>query len=118
MRNYTDYRTAVHWCNNNLVLCNNIAEVDDSVYSNAIPVIYDEETNKELDIFQWFITDCSDDDKEYLEDTFGLLFTYSEKLDCWILMVDHLGTSWDYVPCEVLREDWWKSNGEKYGYKH
>jgi hypothetical protein len=27
----------------------------------------------------------------------GLLFTYSDLLDCDVLCVDHWGTSWDYV---------------------
>lgn len=116
MRNYTDYRTAVHWCDNNIVLCNNIVDIDDSIWDNMPDGMNDGENFPE--IFQWYITDCSDWDKDYLESTFGLLFTYSDRLDCWILMVDHFGTSWDYVPCEVLSEDWWKSNGEKYKYKH
>ena len=73
---------------NTFVLCNNIAEIDDSVYDGLPAEMYDE-------ICQWYITDCSETDKEYLENTFGLLFTYSEKLGCLVLMVDNFDTEWE-----------------------
>ena len=99
---YTTYSEAVHWLHNNLIMCNNIAEIDESVLYNMRFSDYDEETESYTEIFQWFITDCNESDVEYLEKHFGLLFTYSELLDKYILCVDHLGTSWDYVACEVL----------------
>ena len=73
-----------------------------SVYDNMRFQDYDEETDSYTEIYQWFISDCSEDDVEYLERNFGLLFTYSDLLDKYILCVDHFGTSWDYVHCEVL----------------
>lgn len=57
----------------------------------------------QVEIYQWYITDCSKWDMEYLRDTFGLLFTYSDMLDCYILCVTHFGTKWDYV-------DWHTTN--------
>ena len=104
-RFYTTYSEAVHWLHNSLVLCNNIPEVDISIYENMRFSDYDEDTNSYTEIFQWYITNCNTSDVEYLEKHFGLLFTYSDKLDCYILCVDHYGTSWDYVPCEVLTYD-------------
>ena len=92
MKYSTTYRCAVEWLNTNLVLLNNITEIDCTVYDNFRSA-FDEDT----EIFQWFITDASDDDVEWLEEHFGLLFTYSELLDKWILCVTHYGTSWDYV---------------------
>lgn len=92
----TTYSVAVNWLNSALVLCNRIAEIDSSVLENARFDLYDEDENP-VDIFQFFITDCSDEDVEYLEKHFGLLFTYSELLECYILCVTHWGTSWDYV---------------------
>ena len=99
---YTTYSEAVNWRNNNYILCNNIVDIDQSVYGNMRFQDYDEETESYTEIYQWFITDCNEGDVEYLEKHFGLLFTYSDKLDCYILCVDHYGTSWDYVHCEVL----------------
>lgn len=99
----SNYRVATQWLNNSLVLCNNIPNIDQSIWDNMRFDQYDEE-DEYTEIYQWYITDCSDDDVRYLEDTFGLLFTYSELLDCYILCVDHFGTAWDYVYCETTNE--------------
>lgn len=106
---YTTYSEAVHWLHNDFILCNNIVDIDTSIYENMRFPGYDEENDSYTEIYQWFITDCNEGDVEYLEKHFGLLFTYSELLDKYILCVDHWGTSWDYVPCEVLtysKENW------------
>lgn len=99
MVKYTTYRIATHWCHNSYILCNNIIEKDFSVLENAR---FDMEDAGE--IFQWYITDASQSDVEYLEKHFNLLFTYSDMLDCFILCVNHYGTSWDYVACDVSDE--------------
>jgi len=83
-------------------MLNNITEIDPTIWENMRFSDYDEENDSCKEIFQYFITDASGSDVEYLEKHFGLLFTYSELLDKFILCVDHLGTSWDYVHCEVL----------------
>lgn len=101
MSHFTTYRIATHWCNNSFILCNNIAEIDESIFENMHFDYYDEESDSYIDIYQYFITDCSEGDVEFLEKNFDLKFTYSEKLDCFILCVDHCGTGWDYVSCPV-----------------
>ena len=93
----TTYKEAVHWLHNSYVLCNNIVEIDDSLYDNMEFDYYDEENDSYDEIYQWFVTDCSQWDVEYLKKHFELKFTYSDKLDCYVLCVDHFGTSWDYV---------------------
>lgn len=103
--NYTTYNIAAHWLDGGLVLCNDITKIDESVLYNFR---FDAEEDGE--IYQWYLTSYSEGDIEYLEKTFGLLFTYSEKLDCFVLCVDHWGTMWSNVPCEVLSEDWAKFN--------
>lgn len=100
---YTTYAKATKWLHNNLIMCNNIAEIDPSVYDYFRFNLEDEEGNY-TEIMQWFITDCSKSDVEYLEKSFNLLFTYSELLDKYILCVDHWGTSWDYVSVEVNQD--------------
>lgn len=97
---YTTYARATKWLHNNLIVCNNVTEIDPSVYDYFRFDLEDEEGNP-TEIYQYFITDCSNSDVEYLEKSFGLLFTYSKLLDKYILCVDHWGTSWDYVACEV-----------------
>lgn len=102
---FTTYKTAVEWFGTNLVLCNNIPEIDQSIWDNFNKDIYDEENNSYKEIFQWYITDLDKSDMEWLSESFDLLFTYSEVLDCYILAVGHYGTSWNYVACEVLSND-------------
>jgi hypothetical protein len=95
----TNYRVAVEWLNNSLILCNNITVIDSTVYNNLRFSIDDE--GEYLEVYQWFLTDCTDDDVDYLEEHFGLKFTYSELLETYVLCVDHYGTSWDYVYCDT-----------------
>ena len=57
----------------------------------------DEETEEYPEIYQYYITNCS----EFLNEHFGLMFSYSEVLDVWVLLVDHCGTGWDYVEIDT-----------------
>ena len=108
----TNYKVAANWCNNNLILCNDIVNIDPSVYENMRFESYDEENETYTEIFQWFLTDCSKFDVEYLEEHFDLKFSYSEMLDLYILCVDHYGTSWDYVYCDTDLENAKRELGE------
>ena len=96
MATISNYYDAVHYFNNSFILCNNITEVDPSVYDNMMFPLENEE-GYPIDIYQWFLTDCSANDAEYLANRFGLLFTYSDLLDCFVLCVDHYGTMWKGV---------------------
>lgn len=103
----TTYKNAIDWLGGDLILCNNIGEVDESIYENfrfSFNDEEDEDDGKEKcgEIFQWYLTSFSEDSVKWLEKTFeGMFFTYSNKLDLYVLCVDHCGTSWDYVPCKV-----------------
>lgn len=159
---HTNFSVAVNWCNNALVMCNNLPEIDSSVWDNMMPVhsvgeddeehyecpecgeeiqihacidsdgdetgeyecevcghIWDpddvepEMSNVPDEIFQWFITDCSKFDVNYLREHFGLLFTYSNLLDCYILCITHYGTAWDYVDWETDNPNAERKLGEK-----
>ena len=104
MKTYTtDYKTAVHWLHNNLIMCNNITDVD--TFLEYRFDFYNEEDGTYTDIYQHYLTDCSLCDVEFLEEHFGLLFAYSETLDLYVLCVDHYGTAWDYVPCDTDLEN-------------
>lgn len=117
---YTSYSVATKWLNNSYVLCNNLPEIDPTVWENMI-IQSDNDTDivddEYLDeIFQWYITDCTSNDVDWLKRTFdGLVFTYSELLNCYILCVTHYGTAWSCVPIEVKSDSWWKINGKEYG---
>lgn len=111
----TNYQHAVNWLHNHRVLCNHITEIDSSVYDNARfdwTDFNDDGTESDdlIQIYQWFITDCSTKDIEYLESRFRLMFTYSSLLDCYILCVPHYDTSWDYVYCDDSeKDDYWSA---------
>lgn len=146
---HTNFAVAVNWCNNALVLCNNIPQIDDSIWDNFEPIVdlgyepeYDEEGDEikpkcpecgaeleqvgpnmvcpecgdgedQIEIYQWFITDCSKWDVEYLTQHFGLIFTCSDLLDCYILCVTHCGTGWDYVDWQTTNPNAERKLGEK-----
>lgn len=104
MTQYTTYKIATQWLQNDYILCNNIAEIDESIWDNCRFDLEDEDGNPR-DIYQYFLTDASESDVEWMEKNFPeLLFTYSDKLDCFVLCVDHLGTGWNYVPTPVSDE--------------
>ena len=98
-RGFASYRTLVEYFIGDIVLCNNIAEIDSSVYDN-IHNGYDEETEEYVDIFQYFLCNINDYDREFLINA-GFVLSYSDLLDCNVLCVDHFGTSWDYVLTNV-----------------
>lgn len=106
----TTYKTAAHWLNNSLILCNEVQN-DDMFWDNCRFDLEDEDGNSR-DIFQTYLTDCSESDVEYLEAHFGLLFTYAESLGLYVLCVDHYGTSWDSVHCGTDLENAVRNLGE------
>lgn len=110
MEYQTTYRTAIEWLNTNIVLCNKLPEIDPSVIDNMYTALSDDSTIDE--IFQWYITDASDSDAEWLTEHFGLIFTYSDLLDCNILCVDHYGTPWDYVMIDTDVKQAERNEGE------
>lgn len=109
-----NYAAAVNWLHNGLVMCNNLPEIDSSIWDNMNKELYDEETDKYTEIDQWFITSWSEWDVEWLGKTFpDLIITYSDLLDCYVLCVDHWGTDWDYVMTTCTNPVCERGEGEK-----
>lgn len=108
----TNYKTAANWLNGSLILCNDITNVDSSVLDNFRFNYYDDESDEYTEIYQYYLTSYSLDDVRFLEDHFGLLFSYSNDLDLYVLCVDHWGTSWDYVYCSTDLENAARELGE------
>lgn len=103
MKRRTNYYLAVHWLDNSYILCNDIIKVDEELEYRF--GLYDKEDDTYIEIFQYFLTNASLNDVEYLERSFGLLFAYSPKLDCFVLCVDHFGTMWNGVDCDCYNDD-------------
>ena len=94
-KGYASYLRIIEYFVGDLVLCNKIAEIDESIWNNLEFDLEDENGNF-VEIFQYYICNVSEWEKEQAKKV-GLLFTYSDMLECDVLCVDHFGTSWDYV---------------------
>ena len=99
----TTYLKAVNWLHNQRIHCDNIFDIDPSVIDNARFSF--EEDGVKVEIFQWFLTDASEEDVEWLEKSFKLKFSYSIKLELFVLCVDHCGTPWDAVDWKCYNDD-------------
>lgn len=107
MKYYIDYYSAVHWLNRSLVMINDTIFDIDADYEDPYK---EDEDGKPREIFQRFITDFTEDEVEWMGKTFpGVILSYCNTLNKYILCVDHWGTSWDYVwtECEL---DWVKES--------
>lgn len=94
------YRRIIDRYISNLVLCNNIEEIDELVWENM--------SNYNEEIYQFYLCNLSEFEKETLLE-YGIILSYSNKLDLDILCVEHYGTSWDYVMTDVE----WSENLEE-----
>lgn len=96
----------------NLVLCNNIPNIDEGIWDN---MNYEEkyknaeyDIDENFEIYQYYLCDLDDYVKDILID-WGFIISYSDVLELDVLMVDHWGTSWDYVMTDVE----WSENYEE-----
>ena len=100
------YKTIVERYINDIVLCNKIVEVDESIYNNFVNA-YDEESDEIVEIYQYYLCNVDEDTIKLLCE-YGFIFSYSDLLECDILCVDHYGTSWDIVPTSCPLFDTWE----------
>lgn len=120
-KGFASYRTIIERFIGDIVLCNNIVDIDTSVYDNmnenniyywdnikndyATKEEYENDKENNIseeyrEIYQFYLCNISDYEKEQLQKA-GVILSYSDKLDCDVLCVDHFGTSWDYVLTNV-----------------
>ena len=98
------YKSIITRYIDDLVLCNNIADADPTIWDN-INFELEDENGEYIEIYQYFLCNIDEYTAERLKD-YGILLSYSDLLGCDVLMVDHWGTSWDYVPTSAeLTED-------------
>ena len=109
---------------NDLVLCNNIAEVDPSIWDNIetgdLYYYLDKNGNYKTredyendetgtieeysdEVFQYYLCNLSQWDIDSIKDfkSNSIIISYSGLLDCNVLLVTHWGTSWEYVPTDI-----------------
>ena len=88
-----------------IVLCNNITDVDNEIWDNVdASDLIDEDGDEmnDLNIYQYHLCNVGEWEKEQLKGT-GVILSYSNVLDCDVLMVQHFGTSWD---CKITDIEW------------
>lgn len=91
------YRRIIDRYIDNLVLCNDIVNIDNSIWDNLLGKYnFDED----LEIYQYYLCRLGTFEKEILED-YGIILSYSDMLGLDVLCVEHYGTSWDYVMTDV-----------------
>ena len=101
----TNYAKAVSFIEN-MVMCNSLPDVDESVFDNAQFEWHDDKNDTDINIYQYFIIDTDKHRVEWLKKSFpALLFSYSNKLDCYVLCVDHFGTQWELVDIECHNDN-------------
>lgn len=98
-RNKISYKRLINRITNNLILCNNIVNIDNNIFDN----IAVGEIPEDSEIFQYFIIDVDEWTIEKLQNKkcYDVIIAYSEILENYVLMVDHFGTSWDYVMTDI-----------------
>lgn len=117
---FASYRTLCELFVGDMVLCNNIIDIDTSIYDNIENGTYymdyttgEEKTEEEYqndttgkidiyysDIYQYYLCNLNEYNKEFLFNA-GFIISYSDMLECDVICVDHFGTSWDYVLTNV-----------------
>lgn len=110
---YTSYRTAATWIGS-LILYNKIDELDTEILENFVDwsKIVDEDGEYKA-IYQWYITDWTEDDVSWLGEHFPeLIISYSPMLELFFLAVPFFGMSWDDVPTEC-HPDWAEHHKDK-----
>ena len=97
------YARAIENLVGDIVLCNNIANIDYDIFSNIINDNYydkDDEEYEDNEFYQYYLCNLDEWQKNRLKET-DVIISYSDVLDCDVLMVDHYGTSWDYVMTDI-----------------
>lgn len=97
------YARAIKNLVGDIVLCNNIANIDYDIFSNIINDNYydkDDEEYEDNEFYQYYLCNLDEWQKNRLKET-DVIISYSDVLDCDVLMVDHYGTSWDYVMTNI-----------------
>ena len=102
------YKTYAEFAKNfSLILCNNIPEIDNSIYDNIETwSLYQPEEWYEDEIkyiYQYYLMNASSRDIEYVNEHYpDVIIAYSDLLDVYVLLVDHFWTAWNGIATEFL----------------
>ena len=97
------YRRLIERISNSIFLFNEAPKLSDYDFEFEIGSDYDEENDEYLDIYQYYLIDIRSGIIEKLQELKcnDVIIAWSETLQNYVLMVDHWGTSWDYVMTDI-----------------
>ena len=97
------YRRLINRISNGIWLFNNAPKLSKYDFEFEINNDYDEETEEYTDIYQYYLIDINDYIMEKLQNLNckDVIVAWSERLGEHVLLVDHFGTSWDYVMTDI-----------------
>ena len=102
--NKISYRRLINRISNDDIwLFNNAPKLANYDFEFEINSDYDEETGEYIDIYQYSLIAINNYMLEKLKDLKikDLIIAWSETLEEYVLMVEHFGTSWDYVLTDI-----------------
>lgn len=101
--NKISYRRLINRISNNIWLFNNAPKLSDYDFEFEIGNDYDEENDSYTDIYQYYLIDINSYMIQKLNELKcnDVIIAWSEALEEYVLMVDHFGTSWDYVLTDI-----------------
>lgn len=97
------YKRLIDRISNNIWLFNNAPKLSEYDFEFEIGNDYDEETGEFIEFYQYYLIDINPYMIEKLQKLKckDIVIAWSEKLEEYVLMVDHFGTSWDYVLTDI-----------------
>lgn len=97
------YKRLIDRISSDIWLFNNAPKLSDYDFEFEIGSDYDEETDEFIEFYQYYLIDISPYMIEKLQKLKcnDIVIAWSEKLEEYVLMVDHFGTSWDYVLTDI-----------------
>lgn len=97
------YRRLINRISNGIWLFNNAPKLSNYDFEYEVNSDYDEETDEYTDIYQYYLIDIDNYMIEKLNDLGckDVIIAWSETLEEYVLMVNHFGTSWDYVMTDI-----------------
>lgn len=97
------YKRLINRISNNIWLFNNAPKLSEYDFEFEIGNDYDEETGEFIEFYQYYLIDINPYMIEKLQKLKckDVVIAWSEKLEEHVLMVDHFGTSWDYVLTDI-----------------
>lgn len=101
--NKISYRKLIERISNNIWLFNNAPKLSNYDFEYELNNDYDEENDEYIDIFQYYLIDINSYMLEKLQElkVKDVIIAWSPSLEEYILLVDHCGTSWDYVLTDI-----------------